>query len=157
MNNNAGSGTVSESCPIAPHHIETILPPSITGEQPLYCTEAVSLHQSPEARRQPSEARPHCFMWSSHVQSFEPAPSWRPPTSLPTPRLTKSGGGRRYQCTWNGCGYVSYLPKDVRKHFVKHVRPKDEDCFKCIHPACGRLFPRSDNRDRHSKKCQRRP
>lgn len=60
----------------------------------------------------------------------------------------------RYRCDWPSCQYTSQLPKAVRKHRLTHQKPKDEDCYRCLHHGCGKLFVRKDNRNRHSRRCK---
>ena len=80
-------------------------------------------------------------------------------TSAPSPsnhRTHYPSRRRMYQCSWQNCQYASFLPKDVKKHFTKHVKPKKEDCFLCPHQECEKAFARADNRNRHSRTCKKR-
>ncbi|KAH8649143.1 hypothetical protein BX600DRAFT_474616 [Xylariales sp. PMI_506] len=58
---------------------------------------------------------------------------------------------RRHACHFDGCAYRCALPKDLRKHVIKHKRPHENDCYRCPNLGCGKTFPRADNGVRHTK------
>ena len=70
-------------------------------------------------------------------------------TSFPSDNASQTRS-RKYKCTWEGCSYACNLPKDLKKHGTKHVKPEKEKCYKCPNLKCEQYFSRGDNGHRHT-------
>ncbi|KAK1752677.1 hypothetical protein QBC47DRAFT_389079 [Echria macrotheca] len=103
-----------------------------------------------------SQSTPLSTSKSTHSSSSS---SILPGTSTRSPeKRTRPPRIRKYARDYPGCGYACSIPKDLRKHQVKHYGPNTDMAFHCPNSGCGKVFGRKENGRRHAARhCRYRP
>ncbi|KAK4228085.1 hypothetical protein QBC38DRAFT_476131 [Podospora fimiseda] len=98
--------------------------------------------------RPPSSSQPQ----STTIKNFPHAPI--SPRDLPP--QSDCPRAKKYTCDFEDCTYACDLPKDLKKHKIKHSNTiwSETDpvyTYVCPNKGCNRLFGRRDNGLRHTK------
>ncbi|KAK0715951.1 hypothetical protein B0H67DRAFT_582069 [Lasiosphaeris hirsuta] len=101
--------------------------------------------------------------WSVDEQELlvgHPPAASSPCRALEDMKLARPARSRKHACDYLGCSYACALPKDLKKHKIKHLGPSTpgHQSYQCPNPGCDKQFPRKDNGLRHAKHyCRYRP